>query len=370
VQRKAEDVMPRKEIERFSVSYLQILDGEGQADPKLEPEIEEGELLRLYRVMMLAREQDQRMLKLQRQGRIGTFGPNTGQEAAHIGPAFAMGPDDWLVTSFREMGARLLRGEPLINALIFHNGFEEGNALPADVRRVTPISIIVGSQTLHATGIAYAMKYRGEKAAALVFFGDGASSQGDVYEAMNFAGVWQAPVVFVCQNNQWAISMPRRKQTRAATLAQKAIAAGIPGIQVDGNDVLATYVAAKEALERARAGEGPTLIEAVTYRLMMHTTADDPKKYRQSEEEEEAWGRDPLPRFRKYLERKGLWDDSRQQALAEEVKQEVDAAVKEFEARTDFKPDVLFDHVYGTRHAEIEAQRAQFLADLELKKKA
>lgn len=357
--------MPLTELEQFTVSRLQILDDDGNADPELEPDLTEEELLDIYRFMTRARELDQRMLNLQRQGRIGTFGPSTGQEASAVGPAFAMGDNDWLVTAFRELGARMARGEPMTNALIFHNGFEEGNVLPEDASDMTPISIIVGSQALHAAGIAYALKYRGEDSAVVSFFGDGGSSQGDVYEAMNFAGVWQAPVVFVCQNNQWAISMPRGKQTAASTIAQKAIAAGIPGIQVDGNDVLATYVATRQALERARSGGGPTLIESVTYRLMMHTTADDPKKYRSEEEEKEAWEREPIQRFRRYLERKGIWDEEKQAALEAEVKAEVDAAVSEFEERKDFKPDILFDHVFGTRHEEIEEQREQFLANLQ-----
>ena len=361
--------MPLTEIETFSISLLQILDEAGKVDKKLEPDLSEAELLELYRTMMRTRELDRRMLNLQRQGRIGTFGPVTGQEASTVGPAFAMGEKDWLVTSFRELGARLQRGEPAINSLLFHNGYEEGNSLPEGVGRMTPISIIVGSQALHAAGIAYALRYRGEEdAAALTFFGDGASSQGDVYEAMNFAGVWNAPVVFICQNNQWAISVPRANQTAAPTLAQKAIGAGIRGIQVDGNDVLAMYAATKEALERAKAGEGPTLIEAVTYRLLMHTTADDPKKYRDEAEEQEAWTREPLIRYRAYLEEKGLWDKAKQSALEEELAAEIESVIQEFEAMTEFPPEVLFDFVYGTEHAEIAAQKEQFLANLSREK--
>lgn len=355
--------MPLTELEQFTISRLQILDEEGNADPELEPDLKVDELIEIYSLMVRARELDQRMLNMQRQGRIGTFGPCTGQEASVVGPAFAMGEKDWLVTSFRELGARLTRGEPMENALLFHNGFEEGNVLPEGTSNIAPISIIVGSQTLHATGIAYALKYRNEDAAVVTFFGDGGSSQGDVYEAMNFAGVWNAPVVFICQNNQWAISMRRENQTAASTIAQKAIAAGIEGIQVDGNDVLATYSAARQALERAHSGGGPTLIESTTYRLMMHTTADDPKKYRSEEEEKEAWEKEPIPRFRKYLEKKGIWDEKKQEALELEVKAEVEGVVAEFEAKTDFDPAILFDHVFGTKHDEIEEQRAQFLAN-------
>ena len=353
--------MPLKEVCKFSISYLQILDEKGKVDQKLEPKISNKDLLALYRWICLAREVDQRMINLQRQGRIGTLGPSTGQEAAHCVPAFLMKENDWLVGAFREAGARLMRGESIAQALLFYNGFEEGNKKPQAMRTL-PISIIVGSQTLHAVGIGYAMKYRGEKDSVVVtFLGDGGTSEGDFHEALNFAGVWQVPVVFIVQNNQWAISMPRAKQTHSKTIAQKAIAYDIPGIQVDGNDPLAMFVATREALERARKGGGPTLIEAVTYRLMMHTTADDPKKYRSDEEVEDWKKKDPIPRFRKYLEDKGIWDARKQKALDAEIKAEIDAAVKEFEAIKDLKPDACFDHVFGTKHDEIEEQRQEFL---------
>ena len=356
--------MPEKVLQEFSVPRLEILDENANVDEALEPDLSEEQLVGMYRAMLLARMGDDRKLKLQRQGRIGTFGPSTGQEACVIGPAFAMGKDDWFVGAFRELGGRLVMGESLTHQLVYYNGFEEGTVRPNGDGRLLPMSVIVGAQTLHAVGIAYAMKYRKQKSAVLVFMGDGATSQGDFHEAMNFAAVWQAPVIFICQNNHWAISVPREKQTKSNTIAQKAIAYQMPGIQVDGNDILATYRATKEALERAYAGQGPTFIEAVTYRLMMHTTADDPTKYRTEEEVEKWKHREPLIRFRKYLENKGYWNDDKQAALEEEIKQEVDACVKEFEERTDFKPDAPFDHVFGTRHEVIEEQRQEFLAVL------
>jgi pyruvate dehydrogenase E1 component alpha subunit len=359
--------MPLEVIEEFSVSKLQILDEEGNVDKELEPEIAPDKLLKMYKTMVFAREGDQRKLKLQRQGRIGTFGPSTGQEATAVGAAAAMNDDDWFVGAFREFGGRLWRGEPMLNQLYYYNGYEEGNVQPeGGSKRTLPNAVIVGSQTLHAVGIGYAMKYNKEKAASLVFFGDGATSEGDFHEALNFAGVWKAPTVFLCQNNQWAISIPRSKQTAAKTLAQKAIAHGVPCIQVDGNDILAVYKATSEALERARNGEGPTLIEGITFRLMMHTTADDPKKYRTEEVEQKWWKVEPLIRFRKYLENKGLWDDAKEKALVEEIKQEIDATVKEFETPREFKPDEPFDHVFGTTHPDIEEQRQKFLAELKL----
>jgi pyruvate dehydrogenase E1 component alpha subunit len=356
--------MPRKKLGQWSIEYLSILDEEGNVDKKLEPDLEQQQLLQMYRTMLLAREADQRMLKLQRQGRVGTFGLNTGQEAISVGVATAMQERDWFVGAFRELGGRLARGEPVVNPYIFHNGYEEGNLQPEGIDRLLPLSIVVSSQTLHAAGIGYAMKYRGEPAAVVTFLGDGGTSQGDFHEALNFASVWQAPVVFVVQNNQWAISMPRAKQTRSQTLAQKAIAYEMPGIQVDGNDVLACFVAAREALERARAGQGPSLIEAVTYRLMMHTTADDPTRYRSEEEVQAWWHKEPLLRYQKYLKNRGFLDQAQDADLRQQVEAEVKGAVEYYEADHDYKPDAPFDHVFGTRHAVIEEQRAEFLANL------
>ena len=358
--------MPLKQIAKFSVSYLQILDEKGNVDEKLAPDLSPDEIVDLYRWMFLAREADQRMLKLQRQGRVGTFGPCTGHEAVSVGAAMAMNEKDWFVGAFRELGGRLVRGEPLTNTYIFHNGYEEGNLLPeGHIRRLMPFNIIVGSQCPQAAGIGYALKYRQEKAAAVVFLGDGATSEGDFHEGMNFAAVWQAPVVFISQNNQWAISRPRDKQTRSQTLAQKGIAYGIPSLQVDGNDALAVYKAVQDALARAYADEGPSFIEAVTYRLMMHTTADDPTKYRPDEEAQQWWPKEPLLRYRKYMVKKGIWDDARQEELEREIKVQVDAAVKDFESRSGQKPDAPFDHVFGTKHEVIEEQRREFLANLQ-----
>jgi pyruvate dehydrogenase E1 component alpha subunit len=362
--------MPLKEVAQYSISYLQVLDEKGNLDANLEPRLSNNELIRLYRAMLLAREADQRMLKLQRQGRIGTFAPATGQEAAVCGPTLAMTPKDWFVGAFRELGGRLMRGESLAQGLLLYNGYEEGNSLPATARTL-PVAIPVGSQIPHAVGIAYAMKYRGEKdTAVVVFFGDGATSEGDFHEALNFASLWQVPVVFICQNNHWAISVPRSKQSYSRTLAQKAVAYDMPGIQVDGNDVLAMYRATKEALDRAYAGKGPTFIEAVTYRLMMHTTADDPKKYRVEDEVKRWWERDPIVRFRRYLETKGVWNGTMQAELEKEIGDAVEDGVKEFEGRTGFKPDTPFDHVFGTRHQVIEEERVEFLARLDEKKEA
>lgn len=356
--------MPLTTVGNFSVEHLQVLSEKGRLDRKLEPALDRDQLIGLYHAMMLAREADARMLKLQRQGRIGTFPLCSGQEAAACGVAAAMRPTDWLVPAFREIGALLMRGIPLEQIFALYAGYEEGNHNP-QAPRTLPIAVPVGSQLPHATGLAFAARALGEPETAVVaFLGDGATSEGDFHEAINFAAVWSAPVVFVCQNNGWAISLPRSEQTASETLAQKAIAYGVAGLQVDGNDVLAVYRATAEALDRARSGGGPTLIEAVTYRLLQHTTSDDPKKYRSDEEVDAWWRRDPVPRFRAYLEKKGLWDEAREQALAERVKAEIDAAVERFEARAPAKPDAPFDHVLATPPRAVEEQRVEFLSRL------
>lgn len=355
--------MPQKTAYKFNVPYLSVLNDKGSVDSKLDPQLDDKQLLALYRAMVHAREADQRMLRLQRQGRMGTFSPCTGQEAAACGPALALAERDWLVPAFRELGALLMRGVPLHRVLLFWGGFEEGNVFDPACRTL-PTAVIVASQIPHAAGMAYAMNYRGEDGAVLCFFGDGATSEGDFAEGLNFAAVWKAPAVFVCQNNHWAISTPLDKQTATETIAQKAAVAGIPGIQVDGNDPLAMYKATADALDRARAGEGPTLIEALTYRLLMHTTADDPTKYRDSKDVDAWEKRDPLARTRKLLDKRGLWSDEEEAALKEEIKKSIDAEVRTYEKGVDAKKDVMFDHVLGTTHRELESQREDFLARL------
>jgi pyruvate dehydrogenase E1 component alpha subunit len=351
--------MPRKEIAKFSISHLQILDEKGKVDAKLEPDLSEDYLVNMYRWMRLARELDERMLKLQRQGRLGTFPPNTGQEAISIPVALAMQENDWFVGAFRELGGRLVRGEPLTATLHYYNGWEEGNIQPRDDMRILPTSVVIGCQIPQAAGLAYASRYKGEDAVTVCFIGDGGTSEG-----LNFAAVWNAPAVFICQNNQWAISVPREVQTVSETIAQKGIAAGMPCLQVDGNDPLAVHVAVSEALDRARSGGGPTFIEAVTYRLMMHTTADDPKKYRGEEEEKAAWQKEPMIRTRQYLEKKGYWDEAKEEALLAEVKAQVEEAVKDFEQPRDWAEDEPFKHVYGTEHPYITEQHQEFLAEI------
>lgn len=359
--------MPRTRLDLpYHVDHLSILGPDGSLDKELEPKIDEADLGRLYRAMLLARRFDERMLNLQRQGRIGTFAPIKGQEAAQLGSVYAITPADWMVPSFRETASMLWRGWPMELILLFFAGYIEGMRVPDGVRDL-PIAIPVASQLPHAVGLAYAARYKGDDAVVLTYFGDGATSEGDFHEAMNFAGVLGTPVIFLCQNNQWAISVPRKKQTQSRTLAQKALAYGLPGIQVDGNDILAVYAASREAVERARDGGGAAMIECVTYRLGVHTTADDPRRYRSDEEVREWERKDPLTRFRLYLQRKDLLDGGQEQRLEEEIAQEIADAVARFEARLDADPLLMFDHVYAERPPELEAQRQELAAGLEVR---
>ncbi len=312
------------------VHEMSILDSEGHVDAALEPEIGSDELLRLYRYMVLSRVLDERMIRLQRQGKLGTFAPCRGQEATQIGYIEPIQTDDWVAHSYRAPGAQLWRGWSIEQVLLFWNGYEAGARTPDGVNDL-PIAIPVGSHPILAVGIAMAMNLRDEKNIVLTAFGDGSTSEGDVLEAFNFAGTYNAPVVFICENNQYAISLPRAKQTRTETIAQKAIAFGFDGVKVDGNDILSMVVATRAAVDKARNGGGPTLIEAYTYRLEMHTTADDPKKYR-SDEEVKAWEKKcPILRFEKYLAGKGLLDDGQKGDIHKDAEDKVRRGVESFQ---------------------------------------
>jgi pyruvate dehydrogenase E1 component alpha subunit len=358
--------MPKTPIELpCCIDYLSILDENGVVDRSLEPKIPSDLLLKMFHYMLLARRMDERMLNLQRQGRISTFAPIKGMEAAHLGAIAAIEPEDWFIPQLREAGAEFWRGRKLESILLFHAGYEEGIYIPQDQRNF-PIGVIVAGSLPHAVGVAYTQKYRKTGRVAMAFLGDGGTSQGDFHESLNFAAVFQVPLVFVIQNNQWAISVPLSKQTRSQTLAQKALAYGMPGIQVDGNDILAVYSAAKEAVDRARAGGGPTLIECVTYRVLMHTTSDDPSRYRTDDEVKVWLKRDPLSRFQKYLLDKELLTQERIEELEAEVKAEVQAGVEEAEQHMKEYTDPLriFEHHYAELTPTLRQQREEFLADL------
>jgi pyruvate dehydrogenase E1 component alpha subunit len=355
--------MPRTVIHQAVTERLEILAPDGSLDEALAPDLGDARLVEAYEAMTRIRLFDDKALKLQRQGRMGTWGSLKGQEAAQVGMALAMEPADWVVPSFREHGLMLLRGVPGHLIYAFWKGDERGAALDPAWRCLPP-AVPVGSQHLHAVGLGWALARRGERAAAVACGGDGSTSEGDFHEALNFAGVFQTPTVFFIQNNQWAISVPFRVQTAAASIAQKAVGYGLPGVQVDGNDVLAVYVAAREALERARSGGGPTLIEAHTYRLQDHTTADDAGRYRDAAEVA-AWAeKDPLRRLRLLLEARALWDEAREAALLQRLAGEVEAAVAAFEGLPAPEPADVFDHAYAELPWNLAEQRAALLKEV------
>ncbi|HYY49017.1 MAG TPA: pyruvate dehydrogenase (acetyl-transferring) E1 component subunit alpha [Thermoplasmata archaeon] len=346
------------------VDALRVIRDDGSTDPRLDPKLTEADALRLYRGMCLQRILDNRMLALQRQGRIGFYGPSLGQEAAIVGAAIAMEPEDWIVPQYREPGAALVRGMPLKDLLCQLIGNAEdpvkGRQMPCHYvyRKGNYLSISspVGTQLPHAVGIAWAMRLRGDPHAVLVFFGDGATSTADFHSAMNFAGVFRAPVVFLCNNNQWAISLPVSRQTASATLAQKATAYGFDGLRVDGMDALAVFRATRAAADRARDGGGPTMVEALTYRLGPHSSSDDPSRYREESEVASWRARDPLALFRRYLEHEGRWDDGREARLEQEIGDEITHAIQEAERARLPSLDTLFTDVYAEMPGSLREQ--------------
>ena len=356
--------MPRKKLKiSTKVEWLSILDETGKVDASLDPKLDADTLLRFYRLMLTTRRADERIITLQRQGRMGTYGPCQGQEASHVAAGLLLRKDDWLIPSYRELGALLARGWPLVRYLQFWGGFEEGNEVPEGVNDL-PLCVPVATQCLHAVGIAWAQQYRDTDNVAICFNGDGGTSEGDFHEAMNFAGVYDLPLVFIINNNQYAISHPCARQTRSETLAHKAVAYGFDGLRIDGNDILACHVAITEALEKARRGDGPTLIEALTYRLTVHTTADDPTKYREDSEVDEWRPREPLVRFEKYLRQREILDDQLAEELETDITALIKAAVAEYEAYKDADPMDAFRYVYEELPAELVTQRAEYQAAL------
>ena len=339
---------------------LKILHPDGRCDEKHKPDLSDDTVQMLYRKMVFIRLADQRALTLQRQGRMGTYAPVQGQEAAQVGSAYALGDEDWIFPSFREMGVCTMRGVTLKDVYLYWMGDEVGQKVPEDVH-VFPISIPVGSHPLHAVGVAWAAKLKGEKMCTVAYFGDGGTSEGDFHEAMNFAGVFQTPTIFFCQNNQYAISVPRKNQTAAKTLAQKAIAYGFGGIQVDGNDLFAVYAATREAREKALSGGGPTMIEAVTYRFGPHTTADDPTKYRSDAELEEWKPLDPLLRVQRYLQKKELWSEKVEEEIKAEAETLINEAIQDAESASQPEPGEFFKYTFAELTPNLKEQIDDFL---------
>ena len=337
---------------------VRFIGPEGELCAPLPGDVDDPLLVRMYRHMVRARLFDRRAVRLQRQGRLGTYAPLMGQEACQVGSALALGERDWLLPTYRDHGATLARGLPMTLVLLFWRGREEGNDIPPELP-IFPVAVAVASQLPHAVGLGMAARMRGDPVAALVYFGDGATSEGEFHEAMNFAGVFQAPVVFFCQNNGFAISTPLHRQTAAGTLASRAAGYGLPAVRVDGNDAAAVYVCTRHALERARRGGGPTFIEACTYRLGPHTTSDDPSRYRSAEEERRWAERDPLRRLRRLLEARGLWDEAAEAAWQRQVELEMEEAVRTVESMAPPDPDLMFTHAYATLPARLARQREE-----------
>jgi 2-oxoisovalerate dehydrogenase E1 component alpha subunit len=348
-------------VARFAIRYSRFLDPKGQpARPLPEFARDPPTMQALYRGMVLTRTFDAKAIALQRTGRLGTYGSALGQEAIGVGVAHAMRPEDLFLPSFREHGAQLLRGVSLEELFLFWGGDERGNDFKGP-RHDFPVCVPVGTHVPHAVGVAMAFKLRRQARVAVAIFGDGATSKGDVAEALNAAGVWRLPAVFVINNNGWAISMPVKEQTAAETLAQKAIAAGIEGEQVDGNDVLAVREAAGRAIDKARAGGGPTLIEALSYRLTDHTTSDDASRYRKDAEVSQHWAEDPIARLRNFLVAQGQWTKKDEEGLLAETAAMVDKAAQAYLATPPQPPEAMFDFTYATLPADLAAQRAAAL---------
>ena len=349
-------------VASFEIEYTAFLNPEGVAQARLPERFMDPDLLKgLYRQMVFARTFDSKAISLQRTGRLGTYASSLGQEAIGVGAGFVMRPDDILLPSFREHPAQLCRGVTPEELFLFWGGDERGSDF-AGPREDFPVSITVGGHAPHAVGVALAFKLRKEPRAAVCVFGDGATSKGDVYEAMNVAGVWRLPVLFVVTNNRWAISTPQAEQTASETLAQKAIAAGFAGQQVDGNDVVAVSHVLDKALHLARGGGGPSLVECLTYRLGDHTTVDDASRYRDDAQVSRAWREDPIARLRSYLLREHGWSKKQESDLLDECAGRIEAATEHYLAMASQPPETLVDHTYAELPADLLAQRAELLA--------
>lgn len=359
--------MPKKVIQTFRVEFLQVLDESGLCDEALMPSLGEEEILNFYRWMILIRTFDEKAILFQREGRLGTYVPVRGQEAVQVGCALALEKSDWFFPAFREGGILIIRGLPMERLFQYWSGDERGNAIPEGILNF-PIAAPVGTHIPHAVGAAWAAQFRNDPIAILVSFGDGATSKGDFHEGMNFAGVFRLPIVFLCQNNQWALSVPRSGQSAAATLAQKAIAYGFMGLQVDGNDPFAVYKSVSEGLDRARRGDGPTFIECLTYRLGDHTTADDASRYRSSEEVAQWRKRDPLIRLKKFMQRKNLWDEALEKKTWEEAGEKVSLAFQQYEKMPPSDPLDFFQFLYAEPTPDLLAQMESLKRRLERKR--
>jgi len=335
---------------------FQVMDKTGKiVNKKYMPAIPDEMLIKMYRTMLLSRIQDEKSLKYQRQGRMLTFAPSLGQEGVQVATVAATEKRDWVSSAFRENATWLWMGQPMENIFLYWCGNEEGSRIPEGVN-LLPVAVPIGTQFNHAVGVGMSLQYKDEDSVVLAYIGDGGTSEGEFYEGINYAGAFNTPNIFIIQNNQFAISTSRTFQTKAATLAQKGIAAGIPCIQVDGNDIFATYAATKEAVERARKGEGPTLIEAVTYRIGPHTTADDPTIYRDAAYHEEMLTTDPIIRTKAYLIEKGIWDEKKEEVARKEFDTIVEETFKKVENVGQMPLEEIFKYTYEELTPQLREQ--------------
>ena len=339
---------------------LRIIDNEGNVlDKELMPDLEDETIIKAYKSMLFARTADEMAVSYQRQGRMYTYPPINGQEAIQVAAGLLIRENDWLAPAFRELAIMIAKKVTLKEIFLYYMGNEQGSKFEF-ANHVLPICVPIGSQLLHATGIGYSIKYQKKDEVVFGYIGDGGTSEGDFSEALNFAGVWQVPVIFTIQNNQYAISVPVSKQTKSINLAVKSIAFGLPGIKVDGNDFFAMYSAYKEAFDYARAGNGAVLIEALTYRKGAHTTSDDPTKYRTKEEELEWDKTDPLKRLKKYMDKNGIWKENEEE-LIEKYKLEIDKQFSEAETVATIYPvSDIFDYMYTEMPEILKKQKSDF----------
>ncbi|MDT9725048.1 pyruvate dehydrogenase (acetyl-transferring) E1 component subunit alpha [Xylanibacillus composti] len=349
------------EVRTEPVEALSILSPEGKLlQPDLLPQLSDEQLRELMRRMVFTRVWDQRAISLSRQGRLGFYAPVSGQEATMVASEFALRQDDFICPGYRDMPQLVWHGLPMYQAFLYSRGHQQGGRIPEDVNVLMP-QIIIGAQIVQAAGVAMGLKKRGTDRVAITYTGDGGSSQGDFYEGMNFAGAFKLPVIFVVQNNGYAISTPFSKQTASESIAHKAVAAGIHGVQVDGMDAMAVYKAVQDAAERGRKGEGATLIEAITYRFGPHSmSGDDPSKYRTKEEQGEWEERDPLVRMRKFLESKNLWSEEDEAKVTEEAKNTVAEQIKKAESVEKMTIPGLIDSMFEQTPPYLEQQKEDF----------
>lgn len=357
--------MSTKTLEQVEGKFetFQILNEEGEVvNEAAMPELSDEELQELMRRMVYTRIWDQRAISLNRQGRLGFYAPVAGQEASMLGTHFALDKEDWILPGYRDIPQIVFHGLPLHQAFLWSRGHIGGGKFPEGLNIVVP-QIIIGAQIIQTAGVALGLKRKGKNNVAITYTGDGGASQGDFYEGMNFAGAFNVPAIFVVQNNRFAISVPVEKQSAAKTIAQKATAAGIEGIQVDGMDVLAVYAVTKQARERALNGEGPTLIETLTYRYGPHTMAgDDPTRYRTSDLDDEWTKKDPLIRFRKFLEGKKLWNEEKENEVVEKAKEDIKAAIKEADSAPKQKVTDIIGVMFEQLPANLREQMEEFTA--------